>query len=61
MLRQLRTVLGTVSVRFNEDLLLRFHLMELSPEEISRLLSQEHYQAEIRKFLDEFATYCGSP
>jgi chromate reductase, NAD(P)H dehydrogenase (quinone) len=60
MLRQLRIVLGTVSLRFNEDLLLRFHLMELSPEEIGRLLSQEHCQAEMRKFLDEFAAYCGS-
>jgi chromate reductase, NAD(P)H dehydrogenase (quinone) len=61
MLRQLRTVLGTVSVRFNEDLFLRFHLTTLSPEEISHVLSQERHQAAIRKFLDEFATYCGSP
>jgi chromate reductase, NAD(P)H dehydrogenase (quinone) len=61
MLRQLRIVLGTVSTRFNEDLFLRFHLMKLSPEQVTQVLSQDRSQAEMRKFLDEFATYCGSP
>lgn len=59
MLRQLRIVLGTVSNRFNEDLFLRFQLMNLSPAEISQLLSQNHL-AEMRDFLDAFAAYCGS-
>lgn len=61
MLRQLRVVLGTVSDRFNEDLFLRLHLMDLSPEQINQVLSQGRYQAEMRKFLDDFAAYCGSP
>jgi chromate reductase len=61
MLQQLRIVLATVSDRFNADLFLRFELAKLSPEEISERLGGERPQAEMRKFLDEFAEYCRSP
>ncbi len=58
MLRQLRIVLGTVSERFNEDLFLRFDLMKLSQEEISKVLSGDRHRAGMRKFLDDFAAFC---
>ena len=59
MLHQLRIVLSTVSERFNEDLFIRFDLMKLSPEEISKVLSGDRHRAEMRRFLDDFATCCG--
>lgn len=58
MLQQLRIVLGTVSARFNESLFVRFPLMKLSPEEIGRVLSDDRHQAEMRRFLEEFAAFC---
>jgi chromate reductase len=61
MLQQLRIVLATVSDRFNADLFLRFELAKLSPEDLGERLSGERPQAEMRKFLDEFANYCRSP
>ncbi|MBX4906883.1 MULTISPECIES: NADPH-dependent FMN reductase [Rhizobium] len=58
MLQQLRTVLATLSERFNEHLFLRFHLMKLSPEEIAEHLSAPRHQQEMRRFLEAFARYC---
>lgn len=61
MLHQLRTVLATLSDRFNEKLFLRLHLMKLSPDEIGEQLSQPQRQDEMRRFLDAFASYCRTP
>ncbi|MBB3353520.1 NAD(P)H-dependent FMN reductase [Rhizobium sp. BK049] len=59
MLQQLRTVLATLSERFNGQLFLRFHLMKLSPQEIAEHLSAPWHQEEMRLFLEAFARYCG--
>jgi chromate reductase, NAD(P)H dehydrogenase (quinone) len=58
MLQQLRIVLATVSDRFNADLFLRFELAKRSPNEIRERLGEARPQAEMQKFLDEFADYC---
>ncbi len=60
MLQQLRIVLATVSDRFNAELFLRFELAKLSPDEIAERLADARPQAEMRKFLDDFARYCAS-
>ena len=57
-LQQLRIVLATISTRFTDKIFLRFHLMKLSPGEISDLLSQTVHKDEILRFLREFAAYC---
>ena len=61
MLHQLRIVLGTVSMRFNEELFLRFHLAKLSPSEIDQLLSSARHRTEIYNYLDAFAAFCVQP
>ena len=60
MLEQFRIVLGTVSERFNKDIFLRFHLMNLSPDEIRESLSAASQQTNMREYLDRFATYCAA-
>lgn len=60
MLCQLRSVLATLSERFNEELFLRIPLMKLSPEEIAEQLSGRRHQEDMRAFLGAFARYCGS-
>ena len=60
MLDQLRTVLRTVSDRFEETLFLRFHLMKLSPDEIAEVLSRDRQRSEMRDFLDRFGAFCSS-
>lgn len=58
MLKSLRTVLGTVTGRFAEDIFLRFPLMNMTPEEISRRFDAPEIQAEVRAFLRSFQKFC---
>jgi chromate reductase, NAD(P)H dehydrogenase (quinone) len=60
MLDQLRIVLGTVSNHFKSDVFLRFHLMKLSPEAVTKTLAQNDHTAEMHCFLDKFADFCQS-
>ncbi len=58
MLEQLRLVLSTVSERFRDDIFLRFHLMNRSPEEVSGFLQRPENQAALANFIREFTTFC---
>ncbi|KPH85881.1 NAD(P)H-dependent oxidoreductase [Komagataeibacter intermedius] len=55
MLVDLRTVLGTVSSKFSYDLFLRFSLMNLTPDQISEVLSDPQNRERIKAFLDRFS------
>lgn len=55
MLVDLRTVLGTVSSKFSCDLFLRFSLMNLTPDQISEVLSDPQNRERIKAFLDGFS------
>lgn len=54
MLAQLRLVLSTVSQRFAGHLLLRLHLMKLSPDEITRHLQAPENREAVAEFLRGF-------
>lgn len=56
MLASLRLVLSTVSDRFQEDLFLRIPLIGKTQEEVSALLQQPDYAAEIAEFVSGFVT-----
>ncbi|MEP3427307.1 MAG: NADPH-dependent FMN reductase [Roseibium sp.] len=58
MLDQLRTVLSTVSDRFNRNIFVRFDLMKRPPEEISEYLQQTGNEQKLRHFLRQFIDYC---
>lgn len=59
MLAQLRLVLSTVSDRFTDEPFLRFGLMKLSPEEIARVMLEPANRAQVERFLQRFADFCG--
>lgn len=58
MLTSIRTVLGTVTGQFAEDIFLRIPLMKMTPEEISRRFEAPEAQAEVRAFLRSFQRFC---
>lgn len=58
MLASLRTVLATVSSRFNQTLFYRLPVMKESPEAIIRLLESPVAREDARAFLAAFADYC---
>lgn len=55
MLVDLRTVFGTISRKFSYDLFLRFSLMNLTPDQISEVLSDPQNRERIKTFLDRFS------
>ncbi|MEE9322614.1 MAG: NADPH-dependent FMN reductase [Granulosicoccus sp.] len=57
MLQSLRTVLGTVSTRFNERIFLRIPLVSKTPEEVVRSLQEEQHSRQLRQFLNSFRDY----
>lgn len=58
MLAQLRLVLSTVSDRFTPEPFLRFALMKLSPEEITRFMLESSNKMNVAEFLDTFSDCC---
>lgn len=58
MLDQLRTVLSTVSDRFNRDVFARFDLMKRTPEEISEYFQQPGNEQRLRQLLRQFVDFC---
>lgn len=60
MLAQLRLVLSTISSRFDDRHFLRFDLMKMPPGEIAEQLSQDAPGLRMRRFLQDFATFCAA-
>ncbi|MEP4769597.1 MAG: NADPH-dependent FMN reductase [Roseibium sp.] len=58
MLDQLRTVLSTVSDRFNRNIFVRFDLMKRTPEEISEYFQKPGNEQKLRHFLRQFVDFC---
>ena len=59
MLAQIRIVLSTVSMRFSDELFLRFELMKKSPTEIADHLNLPENRRAVADFLRRFAVFCG--
>jgi len=60
MLASLRTVLATVSCRFNDEIFLRFSLMKKMPDDIRKMLLEPDNSRLVRDFLDSFGIFCAS-
>jgi NAD(P)H-dependent FMN reductase len=58
MLKNLRTVLATVSANFNEGLLLRVPVMKETPDAILALLRTSPQRELAERFLLDFAAFC---
>ncbi|MEP1931449.1 MAG: NADPH-dependent FMN reductase [Roseibium sp.] len=58
MLDQLRTVLSTVSDRFNRDVFARFDLIKRPPEEIPEYFQKPGNEQKLRHFLRQFVDFC---
>lgn len=57
MLQSLRTVLDTVSTRFNEQIFLRIPLVSKTPEEVIRMLQEDKHSRQLGQFLNSFSDF----
>lgn len=61
VLADLRRVLATVSTRFAPDIFARFALGNRPPEQVQDLMTEQGNAAELRMFLDRFASFIAAP
>lgn len=58
MLSELRTVLGTVTPNFSEEIFLRFDLMKETPQRIRSIVTAPEGRRRVEAFLGRFAEFC---
>lgn len=60
MLGGLRTILGTITDRFADDIFLRLSLMKLKPAEVLQAIETAENRSKVQAYLQAFSAYCGA-